>query len=475
MVDTIEHDLVAQTDGEPDFVSAEVRLALVNALMELPEAEQQVIQLCILGGLSHTEASSTIGVPLGTVKSRIKRGLESLRQRFANQPRWYDALFTLPAFPRSGVELELRFESWDAYAKHQSQAGPSPIAASARMTHPMFVTGLAVILLLLWMAIHELVIDPEPHSEGSSATALPETADNPSLDVDEPRTGSVNSESPSPGQPSNLEGSAGAGEKTAREGMPDAAPDAPPSLPADVPSPGDTRLKSEYYLPESGEPKEVKLTVTLTYTEAGWILEGPYTEYYRGGAVKEQGSLRRGMRHGPWILRYRLLDPAEETLGPVEYEGSYADNEMDGPWRKFWPSGRDRWHGVYQKGSRTGLWEFFWDDDAGTLKAQVPFSNVGAHGRAVFYDELGQLARECDFDNDDKHGIEIIYDAENGRCRRSTEYRKNRRHGTETLFDKRTGEVNAVLFFQDGHCRYAYRRDALTGTMVPVPAPNSEG
>ena len=50
-----------------------------RALHSLPPSRQQAIELAYFGGLSHLEIAATLGDPLGTVKARIRRGMERLR------------------------------------------------------------------------------------------------------------------------------------------------------------------------------------------------------------------------------------------------------------------------------------------------------------------------------------------------------------------------------------------------------------
>lgn len=52
---------------------------LRRALTRLPEAQRHVIALAYFGELSATEISARLSVPLGTVKGRMRLGLEKLR------------------------------------------------------------------------------------------------------------------------------------------------------------------------------------------------------------------------------------------------------------------------------------------------------------------------------------------------------------------------------------------------------------
>ncbi len=57
----------------------ELRLVVGAAMVGLPQAQQQAIELAYYEGLSHAEIAERLNQPLGTVKTRIKLGMSKLR------------------------------------------------------------------------------------------------------------------------------------------------------------------------------------------------------------------------------------------------------------------------------------------------------------------------------------------------------------------------------------------------------------
>ena len=53
---------------------------LLSALGRIPEQQREVVLLVGLEGMSYVEAARVLGVPVGTVMSRLSRGREALRQ-----------------------------------------------------------------------------------------------------------------------------------------------------------------------------------------------------------------------------------------------------------------------------------------------------------------------------------------------------------------------------------------------------------
>ena len=54
-----------------------------GALGALPTEQSQVIELAYFGGFTHSEIARMLEMPLGTVKGRMRLGLEKIRARFA--------------------------------------------------------------------------------------------------------------------------------------------------------------------------------------------------------------------------------------------------------------------------------------------------------------------------------------------------------------------------------------------------------
>lgn len=81
-----DHDVAANTTGGPGRDPEEAGLARVvvegpvsDALGVLEVGQRRVIELAYLGGMTHSEIAEELGVPLGTVKTRLRNGMMSLR------------------------------------------------------------------------------------------------------------------------------------------------------------------------------------------------------------------------------------------------------------------------------------------------------------------------------------------------------------------------------------------------------------
>jgi len=72
----------------PDFtdeqaLQREEARELRGALSELPDEQSKVIELAYFGGFSHSEIAEMLSMPLGTVKGRMRLGIEKIRTQLA--------------------------------------------------------------------------------------------------------------------------------------------------------------------------------------------------------------------------------------------------------------------------------------------------------------------------------------------------------------------------------------------------------
>lgn len=89
IAEEIDHLLAITGDPSVD-VEEEVWLrecgdALLEALRDLPPEQRRAIVLAYFGGLSHSSIAEHLDKPLGTIKKRIRLGLQKLRRALARE------------------------------------------------------------------------------------------------------------------------------------------------------------------------------------------------------------------------------------------------------------------------------------------------------------------------------------------------------------------------------------------------------
>lgn len=73
----------AEERTEDEALQHETAAEIRGALGKLPGEQSKVIELAYFGGFSHSEIARILGLPMGTVKGRMRLGLEKIRGELA--------------------------------------------------------------------------------------------------------------------------------------------------------------------------------------------------------------------------------------------------------------------------------------------------------------------------------------------------------------------------------------------------------
>jgi RNA polymerase sigma-70 factor, ECF subfamily len=77
----VEEMLEAPERTEAQAIESANSREIREALTELPGEQRRVIELAYFGGFTHVEIASMLGAPVGTVKGRMRLGLQKLRSQ----------------------------------------------------------------------------------------------------------------------------------------------------------------------------------------------------------------------------------------------------------------------------------------------------------------------------------------------------------------------------------------------------------
>ena len=77
----LEERLESRERTEGEVARREEAATIRSAMDSLPAEQSHVIELAYFGGFTHTEIAEILGAPVGTVKGRMRLGLEKLRNQ----------------------------------------------------------------------------------------------------------------------------------------------------------------------------------------------------------------------------------------------------------------------------------------------------------------------------------------------------------------------------------------------------------
>jgi RNA polymerase sigma-70 factor (ECF subfamily) len=81
--DGLEETLASPERTDVEVARRDEASAVRAVVAELPAEQQRVIQLAYFGGYTHSEIADMLDAPIGTVKGRMRLGLEKMRVRLA--------------------------------------------------------------------------------------------------------------------------------------------------------------------------------------------------------------------------------------------------------------------------------------------------------------------------------------------------------------------------------------------------------
>ena len=73
------------SDAASDAFRSEQRALVSDALAQLPEEQKRPLMLAYFDGLTQSEIAEKLGAPLGTVKTRMRSGMNRLRELLAGK------------------------------------------------------------------------------------------------------------------------------------------------------------------------------------------------------------------------------------------------------------------------------------------------------------------------------------------------------------------------------------------------------
>lgn len=401
----------------------ELRAELQAAISELSPEEHEVVALCVLGGLTQQEASKATGVNINTVKARVRRGTERLREKLKHRPSGVEAFLALPAFPLPSGGLERAVSRWVSVAKNGG-----PISYLPRLTIPQLAVA-GCLLVAFIVAVVVLALNPPgADSETEKVTGaeliepLPEPPDQPDQQTAAP-DGPHQPARPGANQEAVDIAAGGAGHT-----FPDSHPDAPDETAVPVkPEESDQLL----YMSDKYPSGELRSEGTVLKTADGYFVHGHWKYYYRDGTLQDEGEYIRGSKQGTWKKYHQNTVCASQ--------GTFVDDQKHGLWEYFRPDGSLLVRGECFRGEKNGTWTGYFA--SGNICETTVWQHNARNGWRRRYDGAGRLILDTAFADNRKNGQEIEYDPATRRPRKETSYFNGLKHGLAVVYDPATGYV----------------------------------
>jgi RNA polymerase sigma-70 factor, ECF subfamily len=142
-----------ENDPNKNLERVELAALVHVSLAELDEDQRIAIVLTHLGGLSQTDAAAALGVPLNTLKARVRRGLDSLREALGRTtPNLENTLKTLPVAPPVGG-LVCAKAAWTAGLSANVAVAGATTAGVAGGFKALFATAAAAVILTVGVVV----------------------------------------------------------------------------------------------------------------------------------------------------------------------------------------------------------------------------------------------------------------------------------------------------------------------------------
>ena len=85
-----ERELPSSEEDDPALTAelSDQRRLILAALTQIPAEQREIIELAYFGGLTQQEIAERLSQPLGTVKTRIRLGMQKLRAALTPELKW---------------------------------------------------------------------------------------------------------------------------------------------------------------------------------------------------------------------------------------------------------------------------------------------------------------------------------------------------------------------------------------------------